>query len=179
MFTGSSGSRRLASLEQTDAQIGRRVDHLTIRLQHTVGNGKLQAAENDTLQVHHILDLLDRREDHAGEFHLAHAQRITREPRELLAAIPGLTLVEMPESTMCCGSAGIYNLLQPETSAALLARKLDNAEKTGAATIVSANPGCMMQIVAGLRERGMDVEVVHIMSLLDRAYAAGVTAASA
>lgn len=111
--------------------------------------------------------------------HLAHAQRITREPRELLAAIPGLTLVEMPESTMCCGSAGIYNLLQPETSAALLARKLDNAEKTGAATIVSANPGCMMQIVAGLRERGMDVEVVHIMSLLDRAYAAGVTAASA
>lgn len=104
--------------------------------------------------------------------HLAHAQRITREPRQLLASIPGLTLVEMPESTMCCGSAGIYNLLQPETSATLLARKLDNAGKTGAATIVSANPGCMMQIAAGLRQQGVDVEVVHIMSLLDRAYAA-------
>lgn len=102
--------------------------------------------------------------------HLAHAQRITREPRQLLAAIPGLTLVEMPESTMCCGSAGIYNLLQPETSAALLARKLDNAATTGAPVIVSANPGCMMQLVAGLRARGTDVEVVHLMTLLDRAY---------
>ena len=78
----------------------------------------------------------------------------------------------MPESTMCCGSAGIYNLLQPETSATLLARKLANAGKTGAATIVSANPGCMMQIAAGLRQQGVDVEVIHIMSLLDRAYAA-------
>ncbi len=111
--------------------------------------------------------------------HLAHAQRITREPRELLAAIPGLTLVEMPESSMCCGSAGIYNLLQPETSAALLARKLDNAGKTGAATIVSANPGCMMQIAAGLRVRGLEVEVVHIMTLLDRAYASGAVPANA
>lgn len=111
--------------------------------------------------------------------HLAHAQRITREPRELMASIPGLTLVEMPESTMCCGSAGIYNLLQPDTSEALLARKLDNAGKTGAATIVSANPGCMMQIAAGLRKRGIDVEVVHIMTLLDRAYAATPAPASA
>lgn len=106
--------------------------------------------------------------------HLAHAQRITAEPRKLLAAIPGLTLVEMPESSMCCGSAGIYNVLQPETSATLLARKLDNAGTTGAATIVSANPGCMMQMAAGLRERGLAVEVVHIMSLLDRAYDATV-----
>ncbi len=104
--------------------------------------------------------------------HLAHAQRITREPRELLNAIPGLTLVEMPESTMCCGSAGIYNLMQPEMSSALLTRKLDNAATTGVRTIVSANPGCMMQLVAGLRERGEQVEVVHIMTLLDRAYAA-------
>ena len=104
--------------------------------------------------------------------HLVHAQRIAVQPRALLAAIPGLTLVEMPESSLCCGSAGIYNLLQPEMSSTLLERKLDNAAKTGARTIVSANPGCMLQLASGLRERGEDVEVVHIMTLLDRAYAA-------
>jgi glycolate oxidase iron-sulfur subunit len=104
--------------------------------------------------------------------HLVHAQRIVRQPRALLAQIPGLELVEMPESSLCCGSAGIYNLLQPDTSSALLERKLNNAAKTGARTIVSANPGCMLQLVSGLRARGDDVEVVHIMTLLDRAYAA-------
>lgn len=104
--------------------------------------------------------------------HLVHAQRIAVQPRALLAAIPGLTLVEMPESSLCCGSAGIYNLLQPEMSSTLLARKLDNAAKTGARTIVSANPGCMLQLASGLRERRDQVEVIHIMSLLDRAYGA-------
>jgi len=104
--------------------------------------------------------------------HLVHAQRVAIQPRELLAAIPGLQLVEMPESSLCCGSAGIYNLLQPEMSSTLLDRKLDNAANTGARTIVSANPGCMLQLASGLRERGAEVEVVHIMTLLDRAYAA-------
>jgi glycolate oxidase iron-sulfur subunit len=103
--------------------------------------------------------------------HLAHAQRVTQQPRDLLKSIPGLTLVEMAESSLCCGSAGVYNLFQPDMSSTLLSRKLDNAGKTGALTIVSANPGCMLQLAAGLRERGEDVEVVHIMSLLDRAYA--------
>ena len=105
--------------------------------------------------------------------HLVHAQRIALQPRALLAAIPGLTLVEMPESSLCCGSAGIYNLLQPEMSSTLLDRKLDNAAKTGAPTIVSANPGCMLQLQSGLRQRGVSMDVVHIMTLLDRAYAAG------
>lgn len=103
--------------------------------------------------------------------HLAHAQRVTVQPRELLRAIPGLTVVEMHESSLCCGSAGIYNLLQPDMSSTLLDRKLDNAARTGARTIVSANPGCMLQLAAGLRERGEDVEVAHIMTVLDRAYA--------
>jgi glycolate oxidase iron-sulfur subunit len=102
--------------------------------------------------------------------HLVHAQRVAAQPRELLTAIPGLQLVEMPESSLCCGSAGIYNLLQPEASSKLLERKLDNAATTGARTIVSANPGCMLQLVSGLRARGEDVDVVHIMTLLDRAY---------
>jgi glycolate oxidase iron-sulfur subunit len=104
--------------------------------------------------------------------HLAHAQRISRQPRALLAAIPELHLREMPESSMCCGSAGIYNLLQPEMSSQLLERKLDNALSTGAEAIVSANPGCMLQLSAGLLARGDERPVVHLMTLLDRAYAA-------
>jgi glycolate oxidase iron-sulfur subunit len=102
--------------------------------------------------------------------HLAHAQRVTRQPRELLAAVPELQLVEMPEAALCCGSAGVYNLIQPEMSATLLDRKLRNAATTGATTIVSANPGCMLQLQAGLRARGHETRVEHIMTLLDRAY---------
>jgi len=104
--------------------------------------------------------------------HLAHAQRITKQPRALIKAIPGLTLIEMPESSLCCGSAGIYNLIQPDMSSALLTRKLDNALSTGAEAIVSANPGCMLQIAAGLRARGDRRPVIHLVELLDRAYAA-------
>lgn len=102
--------------------------------------------------------------------HLVHAQRISKQPRDLLLSIPGLTLIEMPESSLCCGSAGIYNITQPEMSSSLLDRKLGNAATTGAPVIVSANPGCMLQLQAGVRQRGWNVEVVHIMTLLDRAY---------
>lgn len=102
--------------------------------------------------------------------HLAHAQRITRQPRELLDAIPELKLVEMPESSLCCGSAGIYNLLQPDMSSQLLDRKLNNALSTGAEVIVSANPGCMLQLNSGLRQRGEEKPVLHLIEVLDRAY---------
>jgi glycolate oxidase iron-sulfur subunit len=104
--------------------------------------------------------------------HLAHAQRITKQPRALLKAIPELKLVEMPESSLCCGSAGIYNLLQPNMASQLLNRKLDNALSTPAAAIVSANPGCMLQLSAGLKARGSTWQVIHLMDLLDRAYEA-------
>jgi len=104
--------------------------------------------------------------------HLAHAQRITQQPRVLLRTIPQLRLVEMAESALCCGSAGIYNLLQPDMASALLARKLDNALVTGADVIVSANPGCMLQLEAGLRARGVRLPVLHLVEVLDRAYAA-------
>ena len=103
--------------------------------------------------------------------HLAHAQRVTKQPRALINAIPEITLVEMSESSLCCGSAGIYNLIQPEMSNALLTRKLDNALATGAEAIVSANPGCMLQLAAGLRARGDRRPVIHLLELLDRAYA--------
>jgi glycolate oxidase iron-sulfur subunit len=104
--------------------------------------------------------------------HLCHGQKITRAPREVLKVIPGLKLVELPESTWCCGSAGIYNITQPEMSAKLLARKLSNIEKTHAPVVASANPGCTVQLEAGARESGRDLEIVHPVSLLARAYRA-------
>ena len=102
--------------------------------------------------------------------HLAHAQRITLAPRRLMAAIPGLRLIEMEESSLCCGSAGIYNVTNPDFSRRLLERKLANALATGADTIVSANPGCIMQVASGLRRQGSPVRVQHLMDLLDEAY---------
>jgi glycolate oxidase iron-sulfur subunit len=102
--------------------------------------------------------------------HLAHGQRITLQPRELLRAIPGLTLVELPESNWCCGSAGIYNLTQPEMANQLLARKLRHIEATGACVVATANPGCHLQLVNGAKARGLRIRVVHPMTLLAEAY---------
>jgi glycolate oxidase iron-sulfur subunit len=102
--------------------------------------------------------------------HLAHAQRIARQPRTLLEHIPGLELVEMPESSLCCGSAGVYNVMQPEAARQLGDRKVDNALSVNPEIIVSANPGCMLQLQGILRSRGVEVEVLHIIELLDRAY---------
>ena len=101
--------------------------------------------------------------------HLAHAQRIKLEPRALLRRVAGLELLEMVESDVCCGSAGSYNLQQPEFADALLARKIDAIEKTGADIVVTANPGCMLQVQSGLADRGRRTEVLHIVELLDRA----------
>jgi glycolate dehydrogenase iron-sulfur subunit len=103
--------------------------------------------------------------------HLAHAQGITRQPRELLAQLGGVRLVEMQESSLCCGSAGIYNVLHPDQAGRLLDRKLNNALATRADTIVTANPGCLLQLQAGLAERGSAVRVRHLLDLLDEAYA--------
>ena len=102
--------------------------------------------------------------------HLCHGQKITHQPRQVLAAIPGLKLVELPESTWCCGSAGIYNITQPEMSQKLLGRKISNIEKTGAAVVASANPGCSVQLQAGLRQLNKAWRIVHPVSLLAEAY---------
>lgn len=104
--------------------------------------------------------------------HLCHGQKITRQPRELLRLIPGLTLIELPESTWCCGSAGIYNITQPEMSQKLLERKLANIAVTGARVVASANPGCCVQLEAGMRAAGRAIEIVHPITLLARAYRA-------
>ncbi len=105
--------------------------------------------------------------------HLAHAQRITEQPRRLLRTIPGLRLVEMRESALCCGSAGIYNITQPEMSRRLLKRKMSHALATKAEVIVSTNPGCILQLQAGARAVSASVRVVHLVELLDAAYSAG------
>ncbi len=102
--------------------------------------------------------------------HVVHGQKIKKEPRQLLAQVPGLNVVDLPESDWCCGSAGIYNLTQPEMAARLLARKVGHIESTGAEAVVTANPGCIMQIQQGLRERGRDVAVLHLVEILDKAY---------
>jgi glycolate dehydrogenase iron-sulfur subunit len=99
--------------------------------------------------------------------HLGHAQRITRQPRELLRAIPELNLVELPDAGTCCGSAGVYNLLQPEAAGELGARKAQAVLDAGAPLLVSANPGCSLQIAAALADRGEHVAVAHVAELLD------------
>jgi glycolate oxidase iron-sulfur subunit len=103
--------------------------------------------------------------------HLVHAQRVAAAPRRLLGRIPGLRLVEMEESTLCCGSAGIYNLTQPEMAARLQRRKVDAIRRTGATIVTTANPGCAIQIDAGLRDARYVATVRHVVELLDEAYA--------
>jgi glycolate oxidase iron-sulfur subunit len=102
--------------------------------------------------------------------HVVHGQKIKSEPRQLLAQIPGLQLVELTESDWCCGSAGIYNLTQPEMATRLLHRKVSHVLATGAEVVVTANPGCILQIQAGLGAHGANVRVMHLVEVLDRAY---------
>ena len=101
--------------------------------------------------------------------HLLHGQKIREAPRKLLRAIPGLELVEMAMADYCCGSAGSYNVTETQTSLALLAEKMKHARATGAPVIVTANPGCLLQMRAGAEIHKTGQEVVHVMELLDRA----------
>ena len=104
--------------------------------------------------------------------HLAHAQRVTAAPREVLRCIPGLELVEMEEAAMCCGAAGLYAVLQKDLAGRILDRKMGYIAATGAEQVVTANPGCMMQIEQGLRSMGKPARVVHVVDVLDEAYSA-------
>lgn len=102
--------------------------------------------------------------------HLAHGQRVRSQPRTLLAAIPGVTLVPLEEADFCCGSAGVYNLLHPEIAREFLNRKLDRLAETAADVVVAGNPGCLLQIAAGLRERAMPMRAAHTIEVLDWSY---------
>ena len=102
--------------------------------------------------------------------HVVHGQKIKGEPRKLLTQIPGLRVVELTESDWCCGSAGIYNLTEPEMATRLLRRKVGHVLATGAEAVVTANPGCILQIQAGLSAHDSRVRVLHLVEILDRAY---------
>jgi glycolate oxidase iron-sulfur subunit len=101
--------------------------------------------------------------------HLAHAQKVIKQPRQLLASIPGLTLIPLPDSDMCCGAAGTYNLTQPEMSKKLAERKLNNVLHTGASICVTGNVGCAMQIQSEAAARGIKLRVLHPVELLHQA----------
>ena len=107
--------------------------------------------------------------------HLLHAQRVATPPLRVLAAVPGLALVPLDGSEHCCGSAGIYNLVEPEVSDTVLAPKLARIAETRASLVATGNPGCLMQIGAGLHRAGGGVRVVHPVDLLDASYAADET----
>jgi len=102
--------------------------------------------------------------------HVAHGQKIRKEPRALLHQIPGLTVKELHEADWCCGSAGTYNLTQPEMAGQLQRRKIENIRATGAEAVITANPGCIIQIQQGLAGGARPIRVLHIVELLDEAY---------
>ena len=115
---------------------------------------------------------LSRRVTYDAPCHLLHAQRIAAPPLLMMAAIPGLELVPLADAEQCCGAAGIYNLVEPETSASVLIPKVAAIADTGAELVATGNPGCHMQIGAGLAHAGIAARVVHPVELLDAAYAA-------
>ena len=102
--------------------------------------------------------------------HLCHGQKVSAQPRSLLRVIPGVRLVELPEASWCCGSAGIYNLTQPEMAGQLLKRKVDHILSTRAEVVATGNPGCLLQLINGCRDRGLELRVAHPVTLLAEAY---------
>jgi glycolate oxidase iron-sulfur subunit len=102
--------------------------------------------------------------------HLAHGQQIRTAPRKLLKAIPGIVFREMPMADLCCGSAGIYNVAQNEMAMQILDRKMQSVNHTKANIVVTANPGCMLQLAAGARLHGNGQRVMHVVQLLDDSY---------
>ena len=113
---------------------------------------------------------INRRVTYQDPCHLAHAQRISAAPRTILNAIPSLELVEMENSALCCGGAGIYSSVQPALSKRLLKRKMDTIDATDTQEVITANPGCMMQIEMGLKSQGKNSRVRHVVDILDEAY---------
>lgn len=114
-----------------------------------------------------------KRVTYVDSCHLRHGQKVVKQPRQLLNAIPGLTLVELQQPDRCCGSAGVYNIVQAETANQVLDAKMADIAGTQAEIVVTANTGCHMQMIYGVRRAGLQAEVVHLVELLDRSYRAG------
>lgn len=104
--------------------------------------------------------------------HLRHGQRVSRQPRELLRAVPGLELVELRQPDRCCGSAGVYNIAQPDIADQVLDAKMKDVASTGATLVVTTNTGCHLQLVAGVRKAGLNARVAHVVEVLDESYRA-------
>jgi glycolate oxidase iron-sulfur subunit len=123
----------------------------------------------DSLGLSAPLAPISARVTYQDSCHLLHGQRIREAPRRLLRAIPGLEFVELPNSEICCGSAGVYNVTQAEAALELLAEKMDCAQSTHAQIIATANPGCLLQLKAGVQFHKTGHQVLHVIELLDRA----------
>ena len=123
-----------------------------------------------SIELNHEIRPLPLTVTYQDSCHLAHGQKVRVAPRRLLAAIPGLKFREMALADLCCGSAGIYNVIENEMAMEVLAKKMENINATGAGVIATANPGCMLQLAAGVRLHGRSQRVVHVVELLDQAY---------
>ncbi|MEE8176369.1 MAG: (Fe-S)-binding protein, partial [Acidobacteriota bacterium] len=147
------------------------------------GRENLEAAEEFSSRLKDVTEFLagielnrnlapiERRATYQDPCHLGHAQGIRKAPRQLLAAVPGLELVELKETDICCGSAGIYNVTQNEMAEQLMATKIARIDETGADLILTANPGCMLQLRAGVAASDRaERRVLHVVELLDEAY---------
>lgn len=115
------------------------------------------------------LRALPMRVTYQDSCHLLHGQKVREAPRRLIAAVPGVELAEMQLADLCCGSAGVYNITQTDTAMDLLRQKMEHARASGAAAIVTANPGCILQLRAGTKLASTGQEVLHVVDLLDRA----------
>jgi glycolate oxidase iron-sulfur subunit len=122
--------------------------------------------------LNHEMGWLNATATYQDSCHLAHGQKIRSAPRELLAAVPGLAFREMPLSDICCGSAGLYNVVHNAMAMRVLERKMESVNATGAQIVATANPGCMLQLQAGVRLHGAGQRVMHVVEILDEAYRA-------
>jgi glycolate oxidase iron-sulfur subunit len=123
-----------------------------------------------SIELNREMAPVDRIVTYQDSCHLAHGQRVRTAPRKLLAAIPGLKFREMRSADVCCGSAGIYNVVENQMSMQILASKMEAVNASGAGIIATANPGCMLQLEAGVRLHGKRQRVMHVVELLDEAY---------
>lgn len=123
-----------------------------------------------SIELNHRMGELNSVVTYQDSCHLAHGQKIKDAPRKLLRAIPGLTFREMPMADLCCGSAGIYNVVHNEMAMQILGHKMEYVALSGASVIATANPGCMLQLAAGARLYGNGQRVAHVVELLDEAY---------
>lgn len=147
------------------AEIGVRrpvLPHLTPTLSPPAGSGEGEASNGSRQMV----------VTYHESCHLSHGQKVVSQPRQILNAIPNLKLVELFEANWCCGSAGIYNLTQPEMAGELLDRKIKHIKTTGATVVATGNPGCLLQLVNGANAAGLKLRVAHPITLLAEAYRA-------